>query len=53
MSLADRYRRYAAECARVAQESPNAADKALLLEMAEMWRRLAEGSSGPADKQSK
>ena len=42
MSLADRYRFFAAECVRAAQETANAKDKALLLEMADVWRRLAE-----------
>jgi hypothetical protein len=42
MSLADRYREFAAECVRVAQQSSNPDEKALLLEMAEAWRRLAE-----------
>jgi hypothetical protein len=45
MSLADRYRQFAAECVRVAQLAPNADDKALLLEMAEAWRRLADRAS--------
>lgn len=39
---AEQYRRYAAECVRVAQETTNAADKAMLLQMAETWRRLAD-----------
>jgi hypothetical protein len=41
-SRAEQYRRYAAECVRVAQETTNAGDKAMLLQMAETWRRLAE-----------
>jgi hypothetical protein len=43
MRKAEDYRRYAAECLRLAQElqtGPKGA--ALLLEMAERWRRLAE-----------
>jgi hypothetical protein len=44
MSRADRYRQFAAECVRVAQQSSNP-DKALLLEMAAVWRRLAERAS--------
>jgi hypothetical protein len=45
MSLADRYRQFAAECVRVAQQSSNPDEKASLLEMAEAWRRLAERAS--------
>jgi hypothetical protein len=42
MSRAEEYRRYAAECIRVAQETADPKDKALLLEMAEKWRELAK-----------
>ena len=42
MSSADRYREFAAECLRVAQRASNPDDKALLVEMAEVWRRMAE-----------
>ena len=42
MSLPDRYRMFAAECERVARQAADPNDKALLLEMAEVWRRLAE-----------
>jgi hypothetical protein len=42
VSLADRYREFAAECVRVAQQSSNPDDKAMLLEMADTWLRLAE-----------
>ena len=42
MSLADQYRRYAAECVRVSQQASNQNDKLVLLQMAETWRRLAE-----------
>jgi hypothetical protein len=42
MSRAEEYRRYAAECIRVAQETADPNDKALLLEMAQKWRELAE-----------
>jgi hypothetical protein len=42
MARADDYARYAAECVRVAQKTPNARDKALLLDMAQRWRELAE-----------
>jgi hypothetical protein len=42
MRLADRYRDYAAECVRVAKEAKNPRDKAMLLQMAESWKRLGE-----------
>jgi hypothetical protein len=42
MSRADEYRDYAARCVRLAQRTTNPADKAMLLQMAETWRRLAE-----------
>jgi hypothetical protein len=42
MRLADQYRTHAAECVRVAHESKNPQDKAMLLRMAETWKRLAE-----------
>jgi hypothetical protein len=50
MSLADRYRTFAAECERVAKQARNPKDSALLMEMAEMWRRLAERAE-PSDRQ--
>jgi len=40
----DRYKQYAAECLRLAQETSDSAQKARLLEMAEAWQRLAEGA---------
>ena len=42
MASADQCRQYAAECVRVAQQLRDPTDKAMLLDMAEMWRRLAE-----------
>ena len=42
MAKADAYRRYASECVRIAQQTTSAAEKDLLLQMAETWRRLAE-----------
>jgi hypothetical protein len=42
MSSAERYRRYASECLKLAQLAATDADKGVLLQMAEMWRRLAE-----------
>jgi len=38
----DEYRRQADECLRLAQNTPNPQDKALLLTMAEAWTRFAE-----------
>ena len=46
MSLAEEYRRYAAECVRVAQQIHNPNDKAMLLDMAEKWRSLADKAAG-------
>ena len=42
MSDADRYRRYAGDCVRVAQVISDSAEKALLLQMAEAWLSLAQ-----------
>jgi hypothetical protein len=42
MARADEYRRYAAECVRVAQATGNPNDKKMMLEMAQKWRELAE-----------
>ncbi len=42
MARAEEYRRYAAECIRVAQQTKNSSDKAMLLDMAQKWRALAE-----------
>ena len=37
-----RYRRHAGDCVRVAQQVDDPIDKTLLLQMAEIWRRMAE-----------
>jgi hypothetical protein len=42
MGLTDQYKRRAAECVRMAERTDNAEDKALLLQMAQTWMRLAE-----------
>jgi hypothetical protein len=42
MTTADAYRRSAAECMSMCQRAKNPSDKALFLEMATMWLRLAE-----------
>jgi len=41
ISRAADYRRYAAECLRLAQIISNPTEKGVLLQMAETWRRLA------------
>lgn len=41
MARVDEYRRYAAECIRVAQQSPDPSDKTILLDIAQKWRELA------------
>ena len=40
----ERYKEYAAECLRIAQQTMDEAQKARLLEMAEAWQRLAEAA---------
>jgi len=40
--LVERYRQYAAECLRIAQETNDQAQKVRLIEMAEAWKQLAE-----------
>ena len=52
MSLADRYRAFAAECERVARQARDPKDSALLMEMAETWRRLAEAATPSNDQKS-
>ena len=42
MASSQEYRRHARECVRLAQQTQNAKDKALLLAMADTWLRLAE-----------
>jgi len=41
----DRFKQYAAECLRIAQNTNDQNQKARLLEMAEAWQRLAEAAS--------
>jgi hypothetical protein len=48
MNLIERYRCYAADCLKVGRSAANDADKALLLQMAETWRRLAERAEAKA-----
>jgi hypothetical protein len=42
MNSIERYRRYAADCLKIAQSATTDGDKARLLQMAETWRHLAE-----------
>lgn len=42
MGKAEEYRRYAAECIRLAQQTSDPSEKNALLSMAASWRRLAE-----------
>lgn len=43
-AAADRYKQYAAECLRIAQQATDPNQKARLLEMAEAWQRLSESA---------
>jgi hypothetical protein len=49
MGNADNYRRYAAECIRLAHQLQDPAETALLLRMARIWQRLAERAVNKAD----
>ena len=53
MGRAEDYRRYAAECLRIAQTILSPAEKNMLLQMAETWRQLASQieSRSPAPTQ--
>jgi hypothetical protein len=42
MTVADTYRRYAAECVSMSERVNNPSDKAQFLKMATMWLRLVE-----------
>jgi len=42
MTNADNYHRYAAECMNMCHQRNNVSEKALLLQMATMWLKLAE-----------
>jgi hypothetical protein len=42
MKSFERYRRYAADCLKMAQSAADDGDKAQLLQIAETWRQLAE-----------
>ncbi len=49
MSRVELYRSYAAECVRLARQAANPTDKALLLEMADGWIRMAERAAARMD----
>jgi hypothetical protein len=49
MTWAERYRGYAEECMRLAYQSKNPADKALLVEMAASWTRMADRAEARSD----
>jgi hypothetical protein len=49
MSRAQTYRQYALLCLSLAQKSDNPHDKAMLLHMAETWRKLAERTERKVD----
>jgi len=42
MGAAERYRHYGGECIRLPRNADSPAEKDLLLQMAEHWRRMAE-----------
>ena len=50
MDRVEEYRRYAMECLRVARQSSNPNDKAMLLEMAQKWQELAERIEQQAER---
>jgi hypothetical protein len=45
MEAVNRYKQYASECLRLAQETDDSAQKARLLEMAEAWQKLAAAAA--------
>jgi hypothetical protein len=50
MALVDEYLQYAEQCVALAARSPNAADKARLLQMAQAWRELSAKRQNGKDK---
>ena len=47
----ERYRQYAAECLRIAQENQTHRNRAVLLRMGEIWNRMADrAEAGSADE---
>ena len=53
MTLANDFRRYAAECVALAQQMSDPADKAHMLQMAQAWRELAEKQEAKAATERK
>jgi len=53
MTKTDEYRRYAAECLELAKITDNPTNKAVLLQMAQTWSRLANENDrrDPTDKE--
>jgi hypothetical protein len=51
MGLSDQYKRRAAECVRMAERTDIAEDKAMLLQMAQTWMRLAEKAEDRTEEQ--
>jgi hypothetical protein len=53
MAKSDEYRRYAAECLELAKITDNPTSKAVLLQMAQTWSRLANENDrrDPTDKE--
>jgi hypothetical protein len=49
MTKEERYQMLATKCLQLAQESVNPTDKALLMEMAAAWRKLAETAAQRGD----
>lgn len=52
MGKVGRYRRYAAECIRLAQRVQDTTEKDTLLRMAETWRRLADHAETETQRDS-
>jgi hypothetical protein len=49
MTSVERYRRYAAECARLSKQATTLRDKALFLQMAEYWIGISERAEARED----
>ena len=47
----DKYRRFAAECLKLAQTSKDTETKAVLLQMAQLWARLAAEAPPPNEQE--
>jgi hypothetical protein len=50
MDRSDQYRRFAQECLELARTARSEQSKAVLLQMAQVWNRLAEEHDRLADK---